>query len=62
MSSALDRRLAALERETGARRVQIRAYYDEAELQADSEPAPPGVDLLRIITGVPRAPDWPGWD
>ena len=30
MSGALDRRLIALERETGARGVVMRAYYDTA--------------------------------
>jgi hypothetical protein len=56
MSVSLDRRLTALERAPGAGGVVIRVFSTvaEAEADADAKPSRPGVEVLRIITGVPR--------
>jgi hypothetical protein len=51
----LDRRLTALERVPGAGGVDLRVFSTVAEADADAEPAMPGMEVLRIITGVPRA-------
>jgi hypothetical protein len=55
MRGSLDRRLTALERAPGAGGVELRVYSTVAEADADAEPARPGMKVLRIITGVPRA-------
>jgi hypothetical protein len=57
MNNPLDRRLIALERAPAARGVDIRAYGTQAEADADARPPGPGMQLLRIITGVPRTLD-----
>jgi hypothetical protein len=54
MNGSLDRRLTALERASGAGGVDLRVFSTVAEADADAEPSRPGVEVLRIITGVPR--------
>jgi hypothetical protein len=56
MSGALDRRLIALERASGARGLDIRTFATVAEADRDAaaNPPGPGVEVLRIVTGVPR--------
>ena len=55
MRGSLDRRLTALERAPGAGGVELRVYSTVAEADAEAEPTRPGTEVLRIITGVPRA-------
>ena len=57
MSSRLDLRVAKLERAPGAGGVDLRVFGTAAEADADTRPAGPGMKVLRIITGVPRAAD-----
>jgi hypothetical protein len=54
--SPLARRLVALERAPAARSVELRAFASLSEAEADAEPAGPGVEVVRIITRVPRSP------
>ena len=49
--NGIARRLAALERATGAGRVEIHVFGTVAEANADAEPSRPGVKVLRIVTG-----------
>ena len=55
MSNPLDRRLAALERAPGARRVVYRIYSSAAEAEADNERPPPETTVIAMVTGVARA-------
>jgi hypothetical protein len=57
MSGALDRRLIALERAPAARGLLLRVYAIHTDAEADREPPEPWRALLKIITGLPRAPD-----
>jgi hypothetical protein len=54
VSNPLDRRLTALEQALGVSRVVWRVFGTAAEADADAEPAGPGVEVLRIVTGVSR--------
>lgn len=54
MNGALHRRVSALEAGPASCRSLLSAFAICAEAQADSEPTP-GVTVLRIVTGVPRA-------
>jgi hypothetical protein len=57
MSSRLDFRVAKLERAPGTNGVDIRVYASPAEASADTRPPPPGMKVIAIVTGVPRAAD-----
>jgi hypothetical protein len=53
MSGPLDRRLRA----PAARGVELRVFGTHAEAAADTRPPGPGMKVIAIVTGVPRAPD-----
>jgi hypothetical protein len=55
MSSRLDLRVAKLERAPGAG--ELRVFSTDAEADADAKPSGPRVEVLRIVTGVPRPAD-----
>jgi hypothetical protein len=55
MSNPLDRRVIRLEAAPEFRRCEIRCYATEAEAEADVTPSAPRMEVLQIITGVPRA-------
>jgi hypothetical protein len=57
MSSRLDLRVAKLERAPGAGGVELRVFSTDAEADADAKPSGPRVEVLRIVTGVPRPAD-----
>jgi hypothetical protein len=57
MRGSLDRRLTALERAPGAGGVELRVFSTDAEADADAKPSGPRVEVLRIVTGVPRPAD-----
>ena len=56
MSSRLDFRVAKLEHAAGAGGVDLRVYGTPAEAAADTRPPRPGMKVIAIVTGVPRAP------
>ncbi len=56
MNAPLTRRLNALEQALGARRVVYRAYATRAEAEAANDLPDDTTTVIRIITGVPRAP------
>jgi hypothetical protein len=53
----IEHRLVKLEAAVTASREVWRVYGTHAEAAADTEPALPGTTVVRIITGVRRAPD-----
>jgi hypothetical protein len=57
MSTRLDLRVAKLERAPGAGGVELRVFSTDAEADADAKPSGPRVEVLRIVTGVPRPAD-----
>jgi hypothetical protein len=59
MLATLHRRLVALERAAESGAVIWRVYSCRAECVADDPD--PAAGTVRIITGVPRGPEWGGW-
>ena len=53
---AVNRRLTMLERAPAARGVDLRVFATIAEASADTQSPGPGMEVLRIITGVHRPP------
>ena len=57
MSSRLDLLVGKLERAPGSGGVDLRIFGSAKEADADAEPVGPGMEVVRIVTGVPRSPD-----
>jgi hypothetical protein len=52
----IEHRLMKLEQAPGVSREVWRVFGTRAEVDADTEPPPPGTTVVRIVTGVSRSP------